>query len=73
MTKEEIDKIVLENIQLNIDIINLKKEQKEFQEALIKSIQEIKKLGAWQRFWGYWKIVLVLINTIEESIKNTKA
>ena len=68
MTKEEINKLVAENIQLNLDINKLKKEQAEFQDALIEKINELKQLGAWRRFWGYWKLVMDLITTIEQAI-----
>lgn len=72
MTKEEINKLVAENIQLNLDINKLKKEQAEFQDALIEKIKELKKLGPWKRFWGYWKLVMDLITTIEEAISKHK-
>mgnify|MGYP003633465727 FL=1 len=72
MTKEEINKLVAENIQLNLDINKLKKEQAEFQEALIEKIKELKQLGPWKRFWGYWKLVMDLITTIEEAISKHK-
>jgi hypothetical protein len=68
MTKEEINKLVAENIQLNLDNEKLKKEQAEFQNALIEKINELKQLGAWRRFWGYWKLVMDLITTIEQAI-----
>ena len=72
MTKEEINKLVAENIQLNLDNEKLKKEQEEFQNALIEKINELKQLGAWRRFWGYWKLVMDLITTIEEAIIKKK-
>ena len=72
MTKEEINKLVAENIQLNLDINKLKKEQAEFQDALIEKINELKQLGPWKRFWGYWKLVMDLITTIEEAISKHK-
>ena len=72
MTKEEINKLVAENIQLNLDNDKLKKEQEEFQNALIEKINELKQLGAWRRFWGYWKLVMDLITTIEEAIIKKK-
>jgi len=68
MTKEEINKLVAENIQLNLDNENLKKEQKEFQNALIEKINALKDLGPWKRFWGYWQLVADLITTIEQAI-----
>ena len=68
MTKEEINKLVAENIQLNLDNENLKKEQKEFQDALKEKINALKDLGPWKRFWGYWQLVIDLITTIEEAI-----
>ena len=68
MTKEEINKLVAENIQLNLDNENLKKEQKEFQDALIDKINALKDLGPWKRFWGYWQLVSDLITTIEQAI-----
>ena len=69
MTKEEINKIVAENIQLHLDNENLKKQQAEFQNALIEKINALKDLGPWRRFWGYWKLVMDLITTIEEAIR----
>ena len=72
MTKEEINKLVAENIQLNLDINKLKKEQAEFQEALIEKIKQLKQLGPWKRFWGYWKLVMDLITTIEEAVSKHK-
>ena len=68
MTKEEINKLVAENIQLNLDNEKLIKEQKEFQNALIEKINALKDLGPWKRFWGYWQLVIDLITTIEEAI-----
>ena len=70
MTKEQIDKLVSENIILNIENQNLIKNQRAFQEALIEKINALKQLGPWRRFWGYWKLVMDLIITIEEGIKN---
>jgi len=46
----------------------LKKEQKEFQNALVEKINALKNLGPWKRFWGYWQLVTDLITTIEEAI-----
>ena len=68
MTKEEERKLISENIQLHLDNEKLVKEQKGFQDALIKKIAELKELGAWRRFWGYWKLVMELITTIEQAI-----
>jgi hypothetical protein len=68
MTKEEINKLVAENIQLNLDNEKLKKEQAEFQNALIEKINALKDLGPWRRFWGYWQLVMDLITTIEQAI-----
>jgi hypothetical protein len=68
MTKEEINKLVAENIQLNLDNEKLKKEQAEFQYALIEKINALKDLGPWRRFWGYWQLVMDLITTIEQAI-----
>ena len=72
MTKEEINKMIAENIQLNLDMNKLKKEQLEFQNALVEKINELKNLGPWRRFWGYWKLVMDLITTIEETIRKYK-
>lgn len=72
MTKEEINKMIAENIQLNLDMNKLKKEQLEFQNALVEKINELKNLGPWRRFWGYWKLVMDLITTIEETIRKHK-
>ena len=72
MTKEEINLMIAENIQLNLDMNKLKKEQSEFQDALVEKINELKNLGPWRRFWGYWKLVLDLITTIEETIRKHK-
>tara|TARA_R110000824_G_scaffold128525_1_gene289380 strand:+ start:167 stop:442 length:276 start_codon:yes stop_codon:yes gene_type:complete len=72
MTKEEINLMIAENIQLNLDMNKLKKEQSEFQDALVEKINELKNLGPWRRFWGYWQLVLDLITTIEETIRKHK-
>ena len=72
MTKEEINLMIAENIQLNLDMNKLKKEQLEFQNALVEKINELKNLGPWRRFWGYWKLVMDLITTIEETIRKHK-
>lgn len=68
MTAAEVQQMIAENIQLNLDNEKLKKEQKEFQYALIEKINALKALGAWRRFWGYWQLVIDLITTIEEAI-----
>jgi hypothetical protein len=68
MTAAQIQKLIGENIQLNLDNENLKKEQKEFQNVLIEKINGLKDLGPWKRFWGYWQLVIDLITTIEEAI-----
>jgi len=72
MTKEQIQAIVAENIQLKEDNSNLIKEQKEFQYMLIEKINALKDLGPWRRFWGYWRLVMDLITTIEEAITKSK-
>ena len=68
MTKEEERKLISENIQLHLDNEKLVKEQKEFQDALKEKIDQLKKLGPWKRFWGYWQLVSDLITTIEQAI-----
>lgn len=68
MTAAEIQQMIAENIQLNLDNEKLKKEQKEFQNALVEKINALKDLGPWRRFWGYWQLVIDLITTIEEAI-----
>ncbi len=73
MTAAEVQAMIAENIQLNLDNEKLKKEQKEFQNALIEKINALKDLGAWKRFWGYWKLVMDLITTIEEAIAASKS
>ena len=72
MTKEQIQAIVVENIELKQTNENLIKEQKEFQYALIEKINAIKALGPWRRFWGYWRLVMDLITTIEQAISKSK-
>ena len=72
MTAAQIQAMIAENIQLNLDINKLKKEQLEFQEALVEKINELKSLGPWKRFWGYWRLVMDLITTIEETISKHK-
>ena len=72
MTSEQITAMIAENIQLNLDMNKLKKEQSEFQDALVEKINELKNLGPWRRFWGYWKLVMDLITTIEETIRKHK-
>ena len=69
MNKEEINKLVAENIQLHLDNEKLKKEQKEFQDELRVHINGLKKLSPWRRFWGYWQLIKDLITTFEEGIK----
>ncbi len=73
MTAAEVQAMIAENIQLNLDNEKLKKEQKEFQNALIEKINALKDLGAWKRFWGYWRLVMDLITTIEEAIAASKS
>jgi hypothetical protein len=68
MTAVQIQQMIAENIQLKEDNSNLIKEQKEFQGALIEKINALKDLGPWKRFWGYWRLVMDLITTIEEAI-----
>lgn len=72
MTSEQITAMIAENIQLKEDNSNLIKEQKEFQNILIEKINALKALGPWQRFWGYWRLVMDLITTIEEAISKSK-
>jgi len=79
MTKEQIQAIVAENIQLKEDNSKLKednskliKKQKEFQDMLIEKINALKVLGPWRRFWGYWRLVMDLITTIEQAISKSK-
>jgi len=72
MTQQQIQAIIAENVQLKDDNKNLIKEQKEFQDVLIEKIKALKKLGLWKRFWGYWKLVMDLITTIEEAIEKSK-
>jgi hypothetical protein len=72
MTSEQITAMIAENIQLKEDNSNLIKEQKEFQYALIEKINAIKDLGPWRRFWGYWRLVMDLITTIEQAISKSK-
>lgn len=72
MTKEQIQAIVVENIELKQTNENLIKEQKEFQYALIEKINALKDLGPWKRFWGYWRLVMDLITTIEQGISKSK-
>lgn len=72
MTSVEIGIMKAENIQLKLDNGKLKKEQKEFQDALEIQIKAIKKLGPWKRFWGYWNLVTGLISTIEQTINKSK-
>lgn len=71
MTKNQITAMIAENQQLKINNEKLIKEQKQFQDALIAKIEELKKLGVWKRFWGYWSLVADLINTIEQAISKT--
>ena len=68
MTAVQIQQMIAENIQLKEDNSNLIKEQKEFQDALKEKINALKDLGPWKRFWGYWRLVMDLITTIEEAI-----
>ena len=68
MTKEEERKLISENIQLHLDNEKLVKEQKEFQDALIKKIAELKELGAWSRYRCYTNLLIKLITTIEQAI-----
>ena len=68
MTAAQIQAMIAENIQLNLDNEKLIKEQKEFQDALKEKINELKSLGPWKRFWGYWQLVADLITTIEQAI-----
>ena len=72
MTQQQIEAMVAENTQLKEDNKDLIREQKEFQDALIHKIEALKKLGPWKRFWGYWKLVMDLITTIEQAISKSK-
>ena len=72
MTAAQIQQMIAENIQLKEDNSNLIQQQKEFQGALIEKINALKDLGPWKRFWGYWRLVMDLITTIEEAIAASK-
>lgn len=74
-TQAEFDQLQEKMLQLHAENVILKsenekliKEQAEFQDALIDKIGELKKLGPWKRFWGYWSLVKDLITTIEQGI-----
>jgi len=63
-------------IQKDMYIVELKetnekliKEQKEFQDELIKKIGDIKTLGPFRRWLAYGRLLWDLISTIEEAIR----
>lgn len=60
-------------IALQIENDDLKKEQKQFQDLLVKKITAINQLGWWKRITGYAKLVTDLIETIMKTVDETKA
>lgn len=64
----KIQLLEIENLALKNANENLIKEQKEFQEALVLKVQEIKKLGPFKRFLAYGRLLWDLISTIEQAI-----
>jgi phage shock protein A len=69
MTRFEIKKMQVENKTLRTENDQLIKEQREFQEALKKQVDRIKKLGPWKRFWAAVQLVKDLITTIEAGLR----
>lgn len=68
----EINRLQEQNIKLHAENEELKKEQKEFQDALVAKIEAFQKLGPWKRFWSYIALITDIITTIEEAVAKAK-
>lgn len=69
----KIQRLEIENIALKVDNQKLIDEQKEFQDALIEKVKEIKKLGPFKRFLAYGRLLWDLITTIEQAISKANS
>lgn len=71
--QQRIQHLEIENVNLKESNKKLIEEQKEFQDALIAKVQEIKKLGPFKRFLAYGRLLWDLISTIEQAISKAQA
>ena len=71
--QQRIQHLEIENVNLKESNKKLIEEQKEFQDALIAKVQEIKKLGPFKRFLAYGRLLWDLISTIEQAKSKAQA
>ena len=71
--QQRIQHLEIENVNLKESNKKLIEEQKQFQDALIAKVQEIKKLGPFKRFLAYGRLLWDLITTIEQAISKAQA
>lgn len=71
--QQRIQHLEIENVNLKESNKKLIEEQKQFQDALIAKVQEIKKLGPFKRFLAYGRLLWDLISTIEQAISKAQA
>jgi hypothetical protein len=70
--QQRIQHLEIENVNLKESNKKLIEEQKEFQDALIAKVQEIKKLGPFKRFLAYGRLLWDLITTIEQAVSKAQ-
>ena len=70
--QQRIQHLEIENVNLKESNKKLIEEQKQFQDALIAKVQEIKKLGPFKRFLAYGRLLWDLISTIEQAISKAQ-
>lgn len=71
--QQRIQHLEIENVALKESNKKLIEEQKQFQDALIAKVQEIKKLGPFKRFLAYGRLLWDLITTIEQAVSKAQA
>ena len=71
--QQRIQHLEIENVNLKESNKKLIEEQKQFQDALIAKVQEIKKLGPFKRFLAYGRLLWDLISTIEQAVSKAQA
>jgi hypothetical protein len=70
--QQRIQHLEIENVALKESNKKLIEEQKQFQDALIAKVQEIKKLGPFKRFLAYGRLLWDLITTIEQAVSKAQ-
>jgi hypothetical protein len=70
--QQRIQHLEIENVNLKESNKKLIEEQKQFQDALIAKVQEIKKLGPFKRFLAYGRLLWDLISTIEQAVSKAQ-